>query len=208
MSHDPTTPYNLSFTGASLRPDLARIVAEQYREVGDWEAAKQRIRETNALQCRTKLSLKTLETELRLRLSTLTQKQMELLVRGTAEERTAMAWLAALKRIRYAFDFTTEVLRGKLEAQDPVLRPSDYEAFVASKVAAHPELLELADSSRAKIRQVLYGMLKEAGLIGGGRSERPIHRPVLTPTTIEAVAEDDPTWMAGFLVNDDEIRQL
>ena len=91
MSHDPKTPYNLSFTGASLRPDLARIVAEQYREVGDWEAAKQRIRETNALQCRTKLSLKTLETELRLRLSTLTPKQMELLVNGTADERTAMA---------------------------------------------------------------------------------------------------------------------
>lgn len=208
MSHDPTTSYNLSFTGASLRPELARIVAEHYLKAGDWDQAKHQVRETNALQCRTKLSLKTLETELRLRLSTLTPKQMVLLVNGTADERTAMAWLAALKRIRYAFDFATEVLRGKLEAQDPILRPSDYETFLTSKTAAHPELLELAESSKAKIRQVLYSMLKEAGLIGGGRSGRPIHRPVLTPPAIEAVIEDDSTWMAGYLVPDDEISRL
>src|ERR1035438_5627963 len=45
--------YNLSFTAASLRPELARVVAEAYLAVGDWELAKERILDSNALQCRT-----------------------------------------------------------------------------------------------------------------------------------------------------------
>ena len=31
--------YNFSFTAASLRPELARIVAEHYLAAGDWEIA-------------------------------------------------------------------------------------------------------------------------------------------------------------------------
>lgn len=208
MSSAVPVRYNLSFTGASLRPELARIVAEHYLEVGGWEAAKKRIRETNALQCRTKQSLKTLETEMRLRVATLSDRQLRLLVKGTAEERTAIVWLAALKRISFAYDFASEVLRSKLAAHDPFLRPSDYETFVEARSAAHPELLDLADSSRAKVRQVLFAMLKEAGLIGGGRNERPIRRAVLAPEIIEAIIEDDPQWMAGFLIPDEEICQM
>src|ERR1022692_3869963 len=87
---DTRTPYNLSFTAASLRPDLARIVAESYLAVGDWDLAKARVLSSNALQCRTAGGAERQERELRLRLKCLTHVQLTLLARATAEDRAAI----------------------------------------------------------------------------------------------------------------------
>jgi hypothetical protein len=205
MSIDISRPYNLSFTAASLRPELARIVAEHYLAAGDWDAARRSIIETNALQARSARSAKRLEIEIRRRLQTLSEGQLILLAGGTAEERAAFAWLAVIKHAPFVFAFSVEVLREKLAARDPVLRPSDYESYVETKSLLHPELGELTASSREKIRQVLLSMLTEAGLLGNGRREKPIHRPVLSPAVVQAITEDDPRWLAGFLVPDSEI---
>lgn len=202
------TRYNLSFTAASLRPEMARTVAECYLEVGDWDLAKERILSSNALQCRTASSAERQERELRQRLQRLTAEQMWLLVRSTAEDRAAMAWLAALKNISFAFDFASEVLREKLAVHDPVLRLSDYETYVEHKSAAHPELTQLATISKSKIRQVLLRMLREAGLLGAGGTLGTIQRPVLSPGVTRAVVADSPHWLAGFLVPDTEIGRL
>lgn len=60
--------------GASLRPELARIVAEHYLAAdGDWDAAKNLILSSNALQCRTTRSALRMERELRQRVNTLTR---------------------------------------------------------------------------------------------------------------------------------------
>jgi hypothetical protein len=197
--------YNLSFTAASLRPELARIVAESFLAVGDWDLVKKRVLSTNSLQCRSTSSAIRLERELRQRLETLTRDQMILLVQATAEERAAIAWLAACKRIRFAFEFAAEVLRDKLAVHDPVLRPSDYEGYVENKRLAHQEFARLTASSKNKIRQVLLRMLAEAGLLEAGASLGTIQRPVLSPAVGRAIVSDTPVWLAGFLVPDSEI---
>jgi hypothetical protein len=202
------TRYNLSFTAASLRPELARTVAECYLEVGDWDLAKERVLSSNALQCRTASGAERQERELRQRLQRLTAEQMSLLAAATAEDRAAMAWLAALKHISFAFDFASEVLREKLAAQDPILRLSDYETYVDHKSVAHPELTRLSSVSKSKIRQVLLRMLREAGLLGAGGALGTIQRPVLSPGVVRAVVADSPHWLAGFLVPDTEIGHL
>ncbi len=109
----PVAPatYNLGFTAASLRPELARIIAEHYLAACDWSEAKRRVLAANALQCRSAASAIRLERELRQRLQTLNHEQIELLAHGTAEDRAAIAWLAACKHTPFVFDFATEVLR-------------------------------------------------------------------------------------------------
>ncbi len=202
------TQYNLSFTAASLRPDLARIVAESYLAVGDWKLAKARVLSSNALQCRTAGGGERQERELRLRLERLTHDQLVLLAQATAEDRAAISWLAALKHISFAFEFASEVLREKLAVLDPVLRPSDYEAYVDIKSGIHPEISRLSSVSKSKIRQVLLRMLREAGLLGAGTGLGTIQRPVLSPLVLRAVTADNPRWLAGFLVPDTEIGHL
>ena len=200
-----SSTYNLSFIAASLRPELARIVAESYLATGDWNLAKERILSSNALQCRSPSSAIRFERELRQRLATLTLEQLTLLAQATAEDRTAIAWLAACKHIPFAFDFASEVLRDKLAAHDAVLRPSDYEVYVENKSLSHPELARLASSSKYKVRQILLRMLTEAGLIVKGPALGTIQRPALSPAVVRVITADSPHWLAAFLVPDLEI---
>lgn len=198
--------YNLSFTASSLRPELARIVAEAYLDCRDWDLAKQRVLLENALQSRTASSRIRMEREIRQRIQTLTPPQTQILATAPSDSRTAIAWLSMLKISSFVFDFAAETLRSKLETSDTVLRPSDYETFCSAKSVSHPELAAITPSTQAKIRQVLLTMLREAGILS--ESDNAIRRPVLPHDVQQAITTDDHRWLAGFLVPDSEIRFL
>jgi hypothetical protein len=202
----PQTPrYCLSFTAAGLRPDLAAVIASIHiDEEGDWARTKAAVLERNALQTRSASTGKRLESELRQRLKWLNGPQLKLLARGSNDERSAMAWLAVLKRIQIAADLTRQVLVSKLSSQDPVLRRSDMAAFYEDCERDHPELAALAPSSQQKVRSALLQMLRDAGLLvgkaGQGGTLGMVQRPLLSPHVQELVSSDDPALMAGFLL--------
>lgn len=201
----PEHPVSFSFTAASLRPELVRVIAEAYLQTGSWESAKEQVLSKNALQARSPSGAKRLERELRPRIMRLTPAEIELAAHGIVEERTAIAWLAALKASTFIHAFASEVLRGKLSSLDPVLRASDYEAFFENQSAVHPEILALTATSRTKVRNVLLTMLREAGIGQRSGRELRIHRPFVPPTVRAAILADSPHWFAGFLVSDSEI---
>ena len=201
-------PYRLSFTSASLRPDLARIAADAYLTGGTWASAKKKILSDNAFQSRSKTSLHRMEREIRPRLELLTRDQLVLLAGGTSEERAAMAWLAAIKYAALVWEFASDVLRSKLAAFDTVLRPSDYTNFIAARLPSHPELEAITESSRKKIRRFLLLMLMEAGLLNKEKGGHLIARPVQTQRVIDSIVADDPKFLTGFLWTDDEIVSI
>ncbi len=203
----PQTPrYCLSFTAAGLRPDLAAVIASIHlEEEGDWTRTKAAVLERNALQTRSASTGKRLESELRQRLQRLNRPQLKLLARGSSDERSAMAWLAVLKRIEIAADLVRKVLGGKLSNQDPELRRSDMAAFYEACERDHPELAALAPSTQQKVRSALLQMLRDAGLLAGkagkGGTLGTLQRPFLSPQVQELVASDDPALLAGFLLH-------
>jgi hypothetical protein len=198
--------YCLSFTAAGLRPDLAAVIAAIHlEEEGDWARTKTAVLERNALQARSANSGKRLESELRQRLQRLTEPQLVLMAKGASDERSAMAWLAVLKRIQIAADLTREVLLEKLSSLDPVLRRSDMAIFYEACERDHPELGSLAPSSQQKVRSALLQMLREAGLLAGkagkGGTLGTVQRPLVSPQVQELLADDDPALLEGFLLN-------
>jgi hypothetical protein len=200
--------YRLSFTSVSLRPDLARIAADAYLACGTWAGARQQVLADNSFQSRSKASLQRMEREIRTRLELLTKDQIVLLAEGTSEERAAMAWLAATKYAALVREFAADVLRGKLADFDLVLRPSDYNNFIAARLPSHPELGELTESSSRKVRNVLLLMLMEAGMIREENGERRITRPMQTQRVIDSIVADDAQFLAGFLWSDEEIAAI
>lgn len=181
------------------------IAAIHLEEQGDWARTKAAVLERNALQARSASSGKRLESELRQRLQGLTIPQLQLLARGTSEERSAMAWLAVLKRIQIAADLSRDVLLEKLSSLDPVLRRSDMAVFYEDRERDHPELAALAPSSQQKVRSALLQMLRDAGLLAGkagkGGTLGTVQRPLLSPQVQELVASDDPALLVGFLLH-------
>ena len=174
-------------------------------EEGDWVRTKAAVLERNALQTRSASTGKRLESELRQRLQRLNGPQLKLLARGSSDERSAMAWLAVLKRIEIAADLARQVLEGKLSSQDPELRRSDMAAFYEDCERDHPELAALAPSSQQKVRSALLQMLRDAGLLvgkaGKGGTLGKVQRPLLSPQAQELVTSDDPALLAGFLLH-------
>jgi hypothetical protein len=197
--------YCLSFTAASLRPELASLIAQVHLEQGDWRKTKAAVLERNALQARSASTAKRLESELRQRLQQLNPSQLELLALGSSDERNAMAWLAVLKRIAIALDLTREVLAKKLSSLDPVLRRSDMADFYEACERAHPEVAALSPSSQQKIRSTLLHMLRGAGLLAGkagkGGTLGTVQRPLLSPKAHGLVEQEDPALLGGFLLS-------
>ena len=76
------------------------------------------------------------------------------------------------------------------------------------KSVSHVELTQLSGTSRYKTRQVLMHILSEAGLLKDGDGLGVIERPVLSPSVRRVIVNDDPRWLAGFLVPDAEIASL
>lgn len=201
--------YNLTFTAASLRPELARIVAEIHLETGcNWELTKKRVITENALQSSAPSSAVRMEREFRQRIKTLTHPQIELLATASTEVRLSIAWLSVLKQSAFVFDFVSEVLRAKLENHDAVLRHSDYENFFHAKSVAHPELISLQPVTQTKVQRVLKTMLREIGILGQSPKDNSLCRPYITQDVMDAIVADDRRWLAGFLVPDYEIASL
>ncbi len=201
-------PYSLTFTAASLRPELARIVAEIYLENGDWKQTRKKVISDNALQARSPSSAARMEIEFRHRLQTLSPRQIEILATAPADSRLSIAWLSVLKRSDFIFDFTEEVLRSKLENHDAVLRHSDYENFFTTKCVSHPELVALKPATQSKIHSGLKTMFREVGIMGQSLKDNSLRRPLLTPEVLASILADNRRWLAGFLVPDNEIATL
>lgn len=203
-----TKPYRLSFSAASLRPELACMLAETYLSYGNWEDAKEKVLTDNVLQARSKSSAVRMEREIRQRTQTLTPPQIELLASGSTDNRRAMAWLSTLKHIEFLYTFSAETLRAKIAILDFTLRPSDYENFIASQSILHPELADLKPSTQDKLRRVTMTMLREAGILSDKSQGFDITRPFLPTDAQDVITRDNRYWLAGFLVPDEEIRTL
>jgi hypothetical protein len=158
-------PYILSFTGASLSVNESVKIAEVYLHLRDWNAVKAEVRGDNLLQARTQSSIKRVYQELYPRIAQLSQAQLELLVEGNPQEKRQILWYAICKRYEYIQEFAIQVVHEKFLKMDFQLNEFDYDIFYNHKADWHPELDELTDTSRQKMKTRIFRMLLEAELI-------------------------------------------
>jgi len=198
-------PYKLSFTVATLRPELACIMAEKYLENQDWATVKEEVLAGNLLQSASVASAERLQRELRYRLRGLTPPQLSILAFGDLEDRLAICWLSMLKYSGFIMDFVSEGLRAKLERYDTTLEESDYETFVYEKEVLHPEVTQISETSAKKVKSRLLTMLREMGILTKGEGLGTLHRILIPISVLDAIIEDDPGWLRGFLYSDAEV---
>lgn len=183
--------YGLSFTAASLSLASSVIIAEEYLEVEDWEKVKERVFVENLLQARTQSSLKRSYTELSKRLQTLTDEQLDLLVIGTVQEQKHVLWLAICKTYGYVCEFAVEVIREKFLSMNYKLDELDYVAFYNRRADWHEELESIAASTKYKIKQVIFRMLRQVEILTDDENIQP---SILSARVKNVIQNDDPTY--------------
>lgn len=199
-----TERYRLSFTTGGLFLPEAPAVAERYLALRDWERARAEVRETNLLQVRTAAASTRISKEVVARLELLDPEELELLVDSSLRDRAWLLWVAACRRYAFARDFAREVVREHFLLMRRQLTSADYDAFVNSKALWHAELDSLALSTRRKLRQNLFRMLREAGLV----SEQLVIQPVVLPPALaQLLAKRGPDQLLVFPASDAEIKR-
>lgn len=158
-------PYILSFTGASLSISESLKIAEVYLNLRDWPAVKSAVKDANLLQSRTQSSIRRVYQELQPRLAELSVEQLELLVEGNPQEQKQLLWYGVCKRYAFIQEFASEVVREKFLRLDFQLTEFDYDAFFNRKADWHPELDELTETTRRKLKTRVFRLLLEADLI-------------------------------------------
>ena len=187
--------YLLSFTGASLSISESVTIAQKYLDLNNWDAVESKVKSENLLQARTKSSIKRVYQELAPRLQGLSQEQLELLVDSNIQEQKQILWFAVCKRYSFIREFAVEVLRDKFLRFDYQLTNFDYDAFFNRKADWHPELDQMSETTRKKLKSRLFWMLREADLI----TEDGIIIPaILSPRLLETLAPDAPVGYQIF----------
>lgn len=187
--------YKLSFTGAGLSISSSIKIAEVYGQLRDWEAVKAKVKSENLLQARTGSSVQRTFQELAPRLQELSEAQLELLVEGNHQEQKQLLWWAICRRYAFIREFALEVLHEKYLRLDYELTEFDYAAFFNRKADWHQELDGLADSSKTKLKTVLFRMMREAGLLS---ADHRIIPTVLSQRMADVLAPDAPTSFQVF----------
>jgi len=198
------TDYNITFSNGGLLYRESLTIAEQYENLGDWEAVKEKVLDNNLLQIRTLSGARRIFGEARMRIRTLTDTEMELLLVGSHREQSYLLWLAACKRSRFIHDFAVEVIREKYLRLDLDLLYEDYDAFFNAKAEWHPELDRVALTTYKQQRLYLFQMLREAELL---TKENRIIPAMLPPGLVEAIQHDSPAFFAIFPVSDADVKE-
>lgn len=195
MPHSTDDRYALSFTTGGLLAQEAAVLAPVYAKLRDWAKVRDAAVEENLLQTRTHSTGVRRVRETVNRLSVLSDRELEILADVTASERGHLMWAAACRRYELIGEFAEEVLRERFLTLAGTVSYEDYDSFYRAKAMWHDELHDLTDLSYKKLRQVLFKMMVEAGLLTTQGAIEPV---LLSARVTECLNEGTPSDIRFF----------
>ncbi len=196
--------YRMSFTVGGLLYQEAVSAADLYIKSKDWANVREEILKTNLFQSRTQNSLERICREVLSRLKLLSSEQLKIIQTGSRQEQLQILWIAVCKRYSFIRDFAIEVIREKFLLMDYPLTEEDYTIFFDTKAEWHEELERLKDSTKKKLKQVLFRILREAEIT----SEVNIILPsILTKRVARALVSDKSELYIVLPVSDTDFKE-
>ena len=193
---ESTLKYEFSLTGSSLRVNDMVLFASKYVNEGVAEFKSDK-GTTN----------KRMVSEFKKRIDNLTHDQQLLFIDGDFSTQKHVAFLSACKSYSLLRDFVIEVVREKFLIMDFNLTDTDYLSFIRRKEVDHDGLAELTDKTQGKVKQVIFKILEQAGIIDNIKNKE-IQLQLLGGSTKRVIVEDNPDWLKVFLMSDIDIQTV
>jgi hypothetical protein len=190
--------YRMSFTTGGLFHQESLRLAELHRQLGDWDATWAKAMETNLLQSRTQSTLRRTSRELILRLLTLSETELELLLDGGPEEQVRLLWLAVCRCYPFIGQFATDVLHERYITLKATLSHEEFNAFFNQQAQWRPALDTISLATRSKLRAVLFRILHEAGLLDKSGA---IQAALLSPRLLRHLMSHAPANLSFFPIS-------
>ena len=184
--------YSLSYTAATLRIHdtllVAKAMAEENFDGIDEKIGNGKTATGNRIR-----------KEIMKRLENLTDNQFQYLLSASLDEARKISFVAICKTYKYIHEFVVEVLLEKMKQLDFNITEGEYLSYYNRKAELHPELEKISETSVYKIKQVLFKILEETGIIDSTRNKN-IQFQYLSPQMEQLLKEDDPQLMRIFFV--------
>lgn len=196
--------YLLSFTTGGLFYQHSLLIAELYKSLNDWDDVFNKIIDDNVLQTRTQSTAKRVGKEIINRLKTLTPSELELLLESSPMEQKQILFISVCRRYKFIYEFAKDVIRERYLTLKYDLPIEEFDSFYNQKEQWHEELEKISDSSKCKLRTVLYKILIEAEIIDKNKIIMPA---MISKQLISLIAKKDLDDLLIFPISDLDIKK-
>jgi hypothetical protein len=144
-------------------------------------------------------------TEFKKRIATLSDAEREWLLEGDLRSQRQLAFIAACRTYAIIRDFMIEVVREKMLIFDYQITEGDYLTFFRRSAELNDQLARLSEATKKKIRQVMFLMLEEGGIIDNTKNKM-IQIQFIEPHLARTVAATGSAWLKVLLMPDLDIK--
>lgn len=189
--------YCMSFTTGGLLERETIILANILLQTNDLNRACQQIKDANLFQYRTTTAATRILSELKTRFQALDDDALKLISVGFPNEIQQISWFMVCKKYPFIFEFVHEVIKEKYFIGQLELTDYDFDTFFNKKMVQHQNLEKITDNSRYKLKQVLFKMLREVGLL----DKQSIIQTVLPTKQVARFIEHKAPNYLGIFIN-------
>lgn len=192
------TRYNAEISAGSLLPFESRRIAALLLTQPDAAAWQHAVEVDNILQKKTPATARRQARLLQRRLCTLDAQAWQMIVSRESEVLTHMLLAAAVKHSLLLGDFLLRVYADRQRRLEPALTPMDWQNFLSECAHLDPAVLAWADSTKAKLREVIVRILVEAKYLNNSRSMK-LTPHALHPEVHRYLSSHDETYVLDCL---------
>ncbi|MEI4235057.1 DUF1819 family protein [Roseovarius sp. D22-M7] len=188
--------YRMSFTTGGLFSQESVEVARLHRDGEAWEDTARRALVKGATVLPKSASNRRSLREITNRLRVLTDTERHFLLEGADRtDQQALLWIATCRAYRFVGEFAVEVLRERYLSYQMDLPRSSFDIALENKAEWNEGLASLSMSTRSKLRQVLFRIMREAGILS---QDNRIQAAILSSQLRTLIQEHKPAELAYF----------
>ena len=166
--------YRLSFGTGNAYINESNLILKKYLENKDWRETEKYSIENNILQTNTLSSSKRIFREISLRLKSLSQQEQEFFIRSNYVDQSILIWISICRTYKFLGDFASMIISEKFSSYQLEIEYSDFNYFFEKQQVLHEELRTLKDSTRKKLRQVIFRIMKDLNIISKDKEITPL----------------------------------
>ena len=166
--------YRLSFGTGNAYINQSNLILKKYLENKDWRETEKYSIENNILQTNTLSSSKRIFREISLRLKSLSQQEQEFFIRSNYVDQSILIWISICRTYKFIGDFASIIISEKFSSYQLEIEYSDFNYFFEKQQVLHEELRTLKDSTRKKLRQVIFRIMKDLNIISKDKEITPL----------------------------------
>ena len=194
-------PYKMSFTSGGLFLTESVAVAGMHLSGEDWKDTLERALQEGATSLPKAASNRRTLREIVNRLMTLHDDEVRFLIDDAGrQEQQYLLWVATCRAYRFVREYAVEVICDRFLSYQLELPLESFDIFFEAKAEWDDGLASISDSTRNKLRQILFRMMREAGVISDDQRIQSSYLSAQLRALIEATNPADLAVFPGVVI--------